>query len=157
VSEPLVTPDRETLAKAPSEPGWYAYSDGRQSMIFHLRDTGQWSAHFANGTASDCAWGYIEQALSVWDLVPLVPAAEYREQIGLTRDDLDVIENALEIAADLDEDYDAADTLDRFRAALTPKGPANQPRPLPTHRTEVGYPRCSTCDGGGCYDCTDPA
>lgn len=31
------------------------------------------------------------------------------------------------------------------------------PRPLPLHRTEAGYPRCSTCDGGGCLDCTDPA
>lgn len=30
-------------------------------------------------------------------------------------------------------------------------------RPLPIHRTEAGYPRCATCDGGGCYDCTDPA
>jgi hypothetical protein len=28
---------------------------------------------------------------------------------------------------------------------------------LPLHRTEAGYPRCSTCDGGGCLDCTDPA
>lgn len=31
------------------------------------------------------------------------------------------------------------------------------PRPLPLHRTEAGYPNCSTCDGGGCMDCTDPA
>lgn len=30
-------------------------------------------------------------------------------------------------------------------------------RPLPVHRTEAGYPRCATCDGGGCLDCTDPA
>ncbi|MCM0622699.1 hypothetical protein [Nocardioides bruguierae] len=28
---------------------------------------------------------------------------------------------------------------------------------LPLHRTEAGYPTCSTCDGGGCHDCTDPA
>lgn len=28
---------------------------------------------------------------------------------------------------------------------------------LPIHRTEAGYPNCATCDGGGCYDCTDPA
>ena len=28
---------------------------------------------------------------------------------------------------------------------------------LPAHRTEAGYPNCSTCDGGGCLDCTDPA
>lgn len=30
-------------------------------------------------------------------------------------------------------------------------------RSLPIHRTEAGYPHCSTCDGGGCPDCTDPA
>lgn len=30
-------------------------------------------------------------------------------------------------------------------------------KPLPLHRTEAGYPHCSTCDGGGCLDCTDPA
>jgi len=29
--------------------------------------------------------------------------------------------------------------------------------PLPLHRTEAGYPRCATCDGGGCPDCTDPS
>lgn len=28
---------------------------------------------------------------------------------------------------------------------------------LPLHRTEAGWPSCSTCDGGGCPDCTDPA
>lgn len=28
---------------------------------------------------------------------------------------------------------------------------------LPLHRTEAGWPNCSTCDGGGCPDCTDPA
>ena len=28
---------------------------------------------------------------------------------------------------------------------------------LPQHRTEAGWPRCGTCDGGGCLDCTDPA
>lgn len=28
---------------------------------------------------------------------------------------------------------------------------------LPIHRTEAGWPRCATCEGGGCHDCTDPA
>lgn len=32
-----------------------------------------------------------------------------------------------------------------------------EPHPLPIHRTEAGYPRCATCDGGGCLDCTDPS
>ena len=57
----------------PPEPGWYAYSGGAQSIIFHLRHPNQWSAHFDNGTAGDCEWGYIEQALSVWDLVKIGP------------------------------------------------------------------------------------
>lgn len=38
--------------------------------------------------------------------------------------------------------------------------PMSDPQPvmgLPIHRTEAGWPRCSTCDGGGCPDCTDPA
>ena len=40
--------------------------------------------------------------------------------------------------------------VDHYRRLL-------EARPLPIHRTEAGYPSCSTCDGGGCYDCTDPA
>lgn len=31
------------------------------------------------------------------------------------------------------------------------------PRELPIYRTEAGYPRCATCDGGSCLDCTDLA
>lgn len=67
----------------PTENGWYAYSGGAQTMIFHLRDGlegKQWSAHFDNGDSGDCVWGYIEQALGVWDLVPLVP--DEREKIA---------------------------------------------------------------------------
>lgn len=26
---------------------------------------------------------------------------------------------------------------------------------IPMHRTEAGWPNCSTCDGGGCHDCTE--
>lgn len=37
------------------------------------------------------------------------------------------------------------------------EGHANDRWNLPLHRTEAGYPNCSTCDGGGCPDCTDPA
>ena len=31
--------------------------------------------------------------------------------------------------------------------------------PVPLHRTETTTPwgSCSTCDGGGCHDCTEPA
>lgn len=35
--------------------------------------------------------------------------------------------------------------------------PAEDGAAPPIHRTEAGYPNCSTCDGGGCPDCTDPA
>lgn len=37
------------------------------------------------------------------------------------------------------------------------EAPSSVRRVLPVHRTEAGYPNCSTCDGGGCLDCTDPA
>ena len=36
--------------------------------------------------------------------------------------------------------------------------PCDSARPtLPLLRTEAVWPSCSTCDGGGCHDCTDPA
>ncbi|ATS93146.1 thioredoxin [Gordonia phage Patio] len=35
--------------------------------------------------------------------------------------------------------------------------PNPEDHPLPSHRTEAGWPNCATCDGGGCPDCTDPA
>ena len=59
----------------PTETGWYAYSGGAQTMVFHLSKSGQWSAHFSSGSCGDCAWGYIEQALGVWDLVRIGPVA----------------------------------------------------------------------------------
>lgn len=61
------------MTEEPIEVGWYAYSGGAQSMIFHLRETGRWSAHFDNGSCANCTWGYIEQGLGTWDLVRLVP------------------------------------------------------------------------------------
>lgn len=37
-------------------------------------------------------------------------------------------------------------------------GTSDIPPALPLHRTEATYGfTCSTCDGGGCLDCTDPA
>jgi len=73
----------------PIAPGWYAYSGGRQSLVFHLRETGQWSVHFSDGTASDCVWPYIEQALGVWDLVRITPPAQSPAQYvaGLAEDE----------------------------------------------------------------------
>lgn len=76
------------IEEEPVEVGWYTYSGGAQGMIFHLRETGQWSAHFGNGTASDCAWGYIEQALGVWDLVRLDLPARAAVTAGAADDGL---------------------------------------------------------------------
>lgn len=68
--------------KEPTESGWYAYSGGAQSMIFLLTRTMGWSSGevdlrwwvvFDNGSMAGVDWGYIEQALGVWDLVRLVP------------------------------------------------------------------------------------
>lgn len=55
----------------PTEPGWYAYSGGGQVMTFQLDELGRWTVHFDNGDSGKCEWGYIEQALGVWDLVPI--------------------------------------------------------------------------------------
>lgn len=52
----------------------------------------------------------------------------------------------------------AGDQASAARQALeATKALANGRWSLPLHRTEAGYPNCSTCDGGGCPDCTDPA
>lgn len=65
----------------PAEPGFYRYSGGNQNMIFlhvvseglngFVDPTNKWYAIFSNGTMDECVWGYIEQALSVWELVPI--------------------------------------------------------------------------------------
>jgi len=55
---------------APTEDGFYVYSDGNQNMIFLLND-GQWHVLFSNTTFEKCDWGYIEQALGVWGLMKL--------------------------------------------------------------------------------------
>lgn len=57
--------------KAPTDPGFYKYSGGRDVLVFLLRPDGQWYTWFDNGEAHECAWGYIEQALGVWDLVKI--------------------------------------------------------------------------------------
>lgn len=72
----------EILVDPPTEPGWYGYSGGAQTMTFLLRgpefdpinNKPQWFVILDNGESKPCEWGYIEQALGVWDLVKLVPA-----------------------------------------------------------------------------------
>lgn len=78
----------ETTVEEPIETGWYAYSGGAQFMLFHLDDQGQWWVHAANGSADQCVWSYIEQALGVWtlDRIPLpVPSPVLNPPETLTR------------------------------------------------------------------------
>lgn len=59
----------ETFTTEPTEPGFYAYTGGRQTMVFLLDHHGQWHVTFDNGDGNHCEWGYIEQCLSVYELV----------------------------------------------------------------------------------------
>lgn len=52
---------------APTEPGFYKYSGGRQTLLFLLASD-QWYVWFDNTEMAPCDWAYIEQALGVWDL-----------------------------------------------------------------------------------------
>lgn len=61
----------ETVAE-PTTAGWYRYSGGSNSTIFLQDRVGQWYAIFDNGQSEPCQWGYIQQALSVWDLELMV-------------------------------------------------------------------------------------
>ena len=60
----------EIKIEPPTEPGFYKYSGGNQNMVFLLLDD-QWYTWFSNNIMGPCEWGYIEQALSVWDLVKI--------------------------------------------------------------------------------------
>lgn len=64
----------EVQIAPPTEPGFYHFDGGAQRMIFLLTAPGngsQWYTMFDNGVADVCDWGYIEQALSVYNLVKL--------------------------------------------------------------------------------------
>lgn len=58
-----------------------------------------------------------------------------------------------------DEIMDALERIGCTSISVTDEGECEIPAAptLPAHRTEAGWPRCATCDGGGCPDCTDPA
>lgn len=62
-------------------PGFYRYSGGAQSMIFLRQPTGKWKVLHNNGHYADCEWGYIEQALGVWDLVRIESDPEPVEDV----------------------------------------------------------------------------
>lgn len=57
----------------PTQPGWYQYSGGANVLMFLRTERGQWHAFTDNGESTECTWGYIEQALGVWDLVLVAP------------------------------------------------------------------------------------
>jgi len=59
----------EEWTTEPDVPGWYGYSGGAQTLMFLLDLQGQWWVFASNGDTAKCEWGYIEQALGVWDLV----------------------------------------------------------------------------------------
>lgn len=64
------TPSVEVVP--PPERGFYKYSGGNQSMIFLLGPDDEWFVYFDNAEGPlKCDWGYIEQALSVWELVKI--------------------------------------------------------------------------------------
>lgn len=75
--------DPEDIIKEPTEPGWYTYDAGTQGMIFllyrsPLTNELRWFAVSDNGSMTPCVWGYIEQALSVFNLVRLVPELPHK-------------------------------------------------------------------------------
>lgn len=67
--DPAAKPN--TTLREPTEDGWYAYDGGRQTMLFRLT-RGQWYVINDVGESTPCDWGYIEQALSVWDLMRIL-------------------------------------------------------------------------------------
>lgn len=59
------------MNEQPTERGFYRYSGGAQILIFLLDYNRQWWVISDSGEKAKCEWGYIEQALGVWDLVPI--------------------------------------------------------------------------------------
>jgi hypothetical protein len=57
--------------RQPRARGFYRYSGGQQIMIFLLATDGYWYTIFDNGDMYRTEWGYIEQALGVYDLVKI--------------------------------------------------------------------------------------
>lgn len=106
---PRITADEDAFYYEPNEPGWYAYTGGAQSMIFHLRGR-QWSAHLDNGSAADCEWGYIHQALGVWNLVKIDLPEPPPPPITVPREKLDALREALD-NTDATQTYIAARSL----------------------------------------------
>lgn len=75
----------ESRVKPPTEPGFYRYSGGRQTLIFllvhHSMLGARWYVISDNGTMSSCVWGYIEQCLGVWDLVPIAADSDPNDRL----------------------------------------------------------------------------
>jgi hypothetical protein len=56
------------VTAAPTKPGWYQYSGDNNVLMFLLTEDHIWYAISDNGENTKCDWGYIEQALGVYDL-----------------------------------------------------------------------------------------
>lgn len=64
--------ERSDSKEEPTKPGFYKYDGGSQDIMFRLSPGGQWWVWFIDNTEPEkCHWGYIEQALCVYNLVPL--------------------------------------------------------------------------------------
>lgn len=75
---------RTVTVEAPKEPGFYRYDGGNQNMIFLLNAEGQWHAIFDNVSLNECEWGFIEQALSVFNLVKIRPQQLHDPQVAMS-------------------------------------------------------------------------
>lgn len=58
------------MAEEPTDAGFYRYDGGAQLLQFMLHTNGQWYIWQENVLVK-CDWGYIEQALSVYNLVKM--------------------------------------------------------------------------------------
>ena len=63
------------MVDPPTEPGFYHYDGGNQNMVFLLGPDDEWFVYFDNAEGPlPCDWGYIEQALDVYNLRKLQPS-----------------------------------------------------------------------------------
>lgn len=86
-------------------------------------------------------------------VLALAEGADERRQQPATPDDLDALRNGpCRLCGKTGDECCTRRYFD-----CCPDCVHDRSRSLPLHRTEAGYPNCSTCDGGGCPDCTDPA
>jgi hypothetical protein len=118
--------------------------------------------------ATACAHEHAARAVTPRYTDALEVALEVSRQVGQAERRAEDAEAAIEATRDLldgweqdgPDDYAVRLLIQRVRETLALRQRFEEGRAarhLPLHRTEAGHPNCSTCDGGGCHDCTDPA